>query len=437
MKSAIKRQIIKIPALLLVALLLLPVGPAAAFVPLAIPVVVSAVIHVAAIGAGIYYYMTSGKSSTVTSTGDVKRPTTVAWVDLKNGVPTVETKSITAKQTFDRVKSMASASPSTYPVVSSKTSVTADSATTGTVLTNNLGQRVKYSSQTSGSMAPSTAASYAWGWNPSGTSYSYITSQTPYLVYYTVKAFSSTTDALSSVSPSSFATAVAPTGTVTDSAIQAELDKMMQDPNYVPTFTDDTTGLPYAPPADAWSDSKIQAYNTAGTTKEAAANAATAALDSANNAVTTAQSNYNANPSADNKLALDIAVAARDALVAQQARDAAAAADDGTGGQDTGGFDSPAYGDKTDADFNLGTRFKTFFDQMKTTAVFSLPNQFLNGLPSGGSSTMSFNGGRYGQHTFDFANSSLSPLWNALKGLLLVIFGWYSVKIVALKGGGG
>lgn len=168
--------------------------------------------------------------------------------------------------------------------------------------------------------------------------------------------------------------------------------------------------------------------------KATAKAAAGSALQSANNSVGTAQSNYTANPTPENKLALDNAIAARDSLAAHQAENDAEDAED-SDEQDTGGFDSPAYGDKTDDELSLGNRFRAFFDQMRTTALFSLPNQFLSGLPSGGSSVISFSAGRFGDHTFDF--SLFSSLWTTLKTIILVLFAWLGVRIVTLKGGGG
>lgn len=82
--------------------------------------------------------------------------------------------------------------------------------------------------------------------------------------------------------------------------------------------------------------------------------------------------------------------------------------------------------------FNVGSRFKSFFDQMKTTAVFSLPNQFSSSIPQGGTSTMSFNGGRFGNQTFDF--STFSGLFVVVKSLFLVVCSWVALKIIT-KGG--
>lgn len=82
--------------------------------------------------------------------------------------------------------------------------------------------------------------------------------------------------------------------------------------------------------------------------------------------------------------------------------------------------------------FDFGARFQSFFDRMKTTAVFSLPNQFATGIPSGGQSTMSFNGGRFGNQTFDFA--TFSGLFIVVKSLFLIVCSWVALKIIS-KGG--
>jgi len=109
-----------------------------------------------------------------------------------------------------------------------------------------------------------------------------------------------------------------------------------------------------------------------------------------------------------------------------------AGASGSAGGSPTTGT---AYGSKTDDELSLGTRFKTFFDQMKTTAVFSLPNQFLTSIPNGSTSVVAFSAGRFGDHTFDF--STFSNVWLMLKAVVLVLFGWFSLRIAVLKGGGG
>lgn len=232
-----------------------------------------------------------------------------------------------------------------------------------------------------------------------------------------------------------FKTSVAPSGTAL-SAYQAELDKAMQDDSYVPTFTDATTGLPWAPPAGSSpaTPSQVSAYNSGQAAKEAGDAAKTAA----DSAVNTAQTNYNNDPSSSNGQILADAKAKQAALTAEQAKDVAKYDQDVADSESLSGsgFSSgSAYGTKTDDELSLGLRFQSFVTDMKNTAVFSLPNQFLGNIPSSSNSVMTFNGGRYGQHSFDFA--SLSLLWIALKTVVLVMFGWFSIRIVSLKGGGG
>lgn len=81
-------------------------------------------------------------------------------------------------------------------------------------------------------------------------------------------------------SASKFRDSAAPSGTVSDSGYQAELDKMMQNPAYVPTFNDET-GLPWAPPADVVSPATAIADETKAAARAAAAWAAEAAEEAA------------------------------------------------------------------------------------------------------------------------------------------------------------
>lgn len=96
------------------------------------------------------------------------------------------------------------------------------------------------------------------------------------------------------------------------------------------------------------------------------------------------------------------------------------------------GLSSTPYGSgNTVGDF--GGRITRFIDDVKATPLFSLPSSLLSNIPGDGSSVISFNAGRYGTHTYDFA--SLGSLLNTLKVLILIIFSAVAVKIVTLKGG--
>lgn len=93
----------------------------------------------------------------------------------------------------------------------------------------------------------------------------------------------------------------------------------------------------------------------------------------------------------------------------------------------------PSFGNYSGSHFSFGNRFQSFFNSMRTTSVFSIPGQFVEAIPTGGSSTMSFNGGKFGTHTFDFA--SFSNVFIFIRSLFLVACSWVAVRIIT-KGGG-
>jgi hypothetical protein len=79
--------------------------------------------------------------------------------------------------------------------------------------------------------------------------------------------------------------------------------------------------------------------------------------------------------------------------------------------------------------------FNAFTKDMMSTPLFGLVGGFFGAVPNGGSSVVSFNGGVYGSHIYDF--SSWGSVLSVLRGLVLVMFAAASVRIIFLKGGGG
>lgn len=79
--------------------------------------------------------------------------------------------------------------------------------------------------------------------------------------------------------------------------------------------------------------------------------------------------------------------------------------------------------------------FATFQTNMESTPLYGLLGSFFGNVPHEGTSIIAFNGGRYGQHTVDFA--SWSSVFRVLKALVLIIFASLSLKIIFLKGGSG
>ena len=79
--------------------------------------------------------------------------------------------------------------------------------------------------------------------------------------------------------------------------------------------------------------------------------------------------------------------------------------------------------------------FNDFVGDMKSTSLYGLMGGFFSGVPNSGISTISFNGGVYGSHSFDF--SSWGSILTVIKALVLIIFAAMSMKIIFLKGGSG
>ena len=98
-----------------------------------------------------------------------------------------------------------------------------------------------------------------------------------------------------------------------------------------------------------------------------------------------------------------------------------------------GTFTPPSHPDPyTSPEHDFSQRTSDFLDNMKTTGIFSLPDQLSSSIPSGGSSVMTIEGGEtYGVHAIDFADYSsaiviLRSLFN-LAGMIIAI------RIVTIK----
>jgi hypothetical protein len=234
-------------------------------------------------------------------------------------------------------------------------------------------------------------------------------------------------------------------------------DYLKDDPNIV-HFEDPASGNEIGiPPAVT----KEQANSAA--TYQRSQQATQNSVDSAQNAATNARSSAelaraaaidarnlaNANPgdaTLDEKAdaaerAADAAERAADAAEAELAARRAEQAKDQAEEAEKQEKDSSSYTAPGDAgsaygsgeQFDFGARLTQLMNELKGTGLFSLPSQLLNNIPSGGSSTITFNGGRFGTHTYDF--SSWGSILNTLKAILLIIFSIIWVKIVCLKGG--
>jgi hypothetical protein len=77
----------------------------------------------------------------------------------------------------------------------------------------------------------------------------------------------------------------------------------------------------------------------------------------------------------------------------------------------------------------FGTRLASFTNSIKSTGLFQIPGGMFQGIPSGGSSSFTINGGsNFGTHTVDLAG--WSSLLLILRACFLLGFAYCSVKIV-------
>jgi hypothetical protein len=268
------------------------VGSSSAFLPL-IPLVpaalqtatwISIALHTTAAAGGVYYYMKQGQPSTINSNGDVLRPSAVTWIDMSMVPPVAVEKNITTKMSATTVKSLAN--PSKYPLLSARI---ANSGTASDGL--GLGPLVEILRLSNvypdGSHIVSGTRIRRDLQHPGDCHIDYPDSTDP----HTRIAYHYDPVVTSSNIGSTLSTLVAPS----ISTYQAELDKMMQDPNYVPSFSDDTTGLPFTPPSNVMTPEQLASYNAKGVateSKEAALNTAKGASNSARDASNQAANNY-------------------------------------------------------------------------------------------------------------------------------------------------
>lgn len=310
-------------------LALLVTTTANAFAPLAYLVAVtgipayawvtSAAVHVGAGAVGLYYALKPGQSSTADSVGTVSRPASAVWIDTKD-FQVVE-KPLKAKLPKSTVEQLSTSKPTKYPNLNAATyklsypgyeNPSALPATTQSYVSN---QQINLSGSKCVKVTYVEGSPAGWNGNTDGAlsgwrdwaQYSKFEVYHPTsehsgypkavwieTVHYSVQT--SPTPITVPKSVTDYLASVAPTGIVTDSALQAELDEMIRDPDYVPVFSDATTGLPYSSPSQtsvatdadiAKRNKEIDAYNKSGLAAEAlnaAADSAAASTANARNA---------------------------------------------------------------------------------------------------------------------------------------------------------
>lgn len=439
---------------------------------------------------GIFADPDPSKTSKISPDGTLGRPVSVQWIDTKDidpsGNPSIKQSDYTAKLTFDKMKADVLASDTTkskYPKLA-----TALEDVESLPKLSRRDHPPGYSFTMYGVSSKTTSTpSYIGPRSCSASLPDYFVGKdkpSPGYVSYFVSdpqpsdACGSDTDAggvysvpyagkpdiiTSPVTKSKFASRLA--GLSDSSSISspkdvfsdyyADIDRYIQDfPGSVSIVDGKAWDLSNAPvavlPTPATQKS-VDALRSAADSKQSstlADAASSAASSAARNAVSTAQTNYNNNPSAENAQKLADAQSAKSNLESQQAQQAAETAqkkadadaeaskeEDQKSAVSGSSFNNGTpYGDSS-KDFDFGNRFKLFFDQMKTTAVFSIPTRFLSSVPSSNVSSVSFDAGRFGRQSFDF--SAFYSLWESFRAVILVLFGWLSVRIAVLKGGVG
>lgn len=82
--------------------------------------------------------------------------------------------------------------------------------------------------------------------------------------------------------------------------------------------------------------------------------------------------------------------------------------------------------------FDIPARFTSFLNNVKSTGLFSFSSSFFNSLPGGGSPIYTVEAGTYGTHTIDLSETMSTGL-AVLKTVLLLLFGFLSIRVVILK----
>lgn len=295
----------------------------------AIPVAATAAATALGLAGGIYYYMQSGGITSV-NTSNILRNAAAAYfvLDTANRISKMMIKDLTASKSTQAVINTALANPNSLPILNAAASKL--NYNVGSVLSSPEGNRriTSVNGPLLGFLQQGT------DFYSNGSFYVILSVlQTDpvkgfycrYMRYYTVADSDHPVTPPVPVTPEEFVPKIANSdGSPKSQAIQDELDKAMQLPGYVPTFTDATTGLPWAPPADVVSPAEAAEYEK----RQAAAAAAAAATAAANQAVDAAQAAHDAAvaDAAANPSDLDAQEKVRSTLVQLTNAQAAAAA---------------------------------------------------------------------------------------------------------------
>jgi len=450
-----------------------------AFLPLVVPMATAALLSYAVhaqILNGLYFYekISSLDFSTITPTGTVTKPSEAVWIDLTLPTPAVVEKPVTATMPVSKLKELA-AKPSSptnpaggkkYPLVENAITsplawppqITAGSAVGDVVYVPGYGQKIvsakdeNYYSlcSTTGAPAPTYSSSdvrfYRAGATSGAPCYS-----TPQFIMTKIFVNPDTTQPPppAAVPDSQIPGRVAENGVSgkVKTSLQSELDAMFQDPDYVPVFTDDTTGLPYAAPpsSSVATPSQVDTYNKLGNAANPSTTTTTGTPVVTNNpngtsttttttittggpngTVTGTSSTTTSGLNGTGSVVSTTGTSATSGNAVTAADVAAASAITAPGA-------SAAYGDTANRDFSA--RFNTFLTSMKSGTLFSMPTTLLGTIPSGGNSAFNLSFGRMGSTTFDLA--SYASAIALIRILVLFTFSVTCLKIITLKGGSG
>lgn len=97
----------------------------------------------------------------------------------------------------------------------------------------------------------------------------------------------------------------------------------------------------------------------------------------------------------------------------------------------TPGYNNSPYGSDGPGGAEFGNRLSQFMTDLRGSSLFSLPTSILGNIPSSGTSVISFDGGEFGQQSFDFA--AFSNQLMVIRSVLLLCFSLLSIRIVTLK----
>lgn len=86
----------------------------------------------------------------------------------------------------------------------------------------------------------------------------------------------------------------------------------------------------------------------------------------------------------------------------------------------------------TPGQFDIPARFSSFLNNVQGSGLFSFSSSFFNSLPGDGSPVYTIEAGQYGTHTVDLSETLSSGL-AVLKTVLLLLFGFLSIRVVILK----